>query len=130
MEDESDATAEAALAQGDAIFVPPHWPTETLNALRSAERSGRLAPDVTFVHMRRLGGLQIEVDDAPWVGRLARSLHLSRRYALTVYDAAYLELAERRDIPLATLDGELLAVLARPEFAHLRFDPPPTDPEP
>ncbi len=46
-----------------------------------------------------------QTDSRAW----AETLELADRYRLTVYDAAYLELAQRRNLPLATLDQELLA---------------------
>jgi len=46
-----------------------------------------------------------EADAHAWT----TTLRLSERFALTLYDAAYLELAQRRGLPLATLDGELRA---------------------
>lgn len=72
--------------------------------------------------MRALGEFGFVMDEAPWAERLIRTLDLSRRYDLTVYDAAYPELAERKGVPLATLDRALLAVLAKPEFTVLRFE--------
>lgn len=124
LEDESHPLADAAFEQaapGD--LVPAHWPTEMANALRSAERSRRIDPADTPARIAALHDLRIVVDDAPWADRVGRALGLARQYGLTVYDAAYLELAFRSGARLVTLDRELQVVLERSEFAHLRFEP-------
>ena len=48
--------------------------------------------------------LDMETADDAW----SASIHLAERHHLTVYDAAYLELAQRRKLPLATLDDDLV----------------------
>jgi len=53
--------------------------------------------------------LDITTDDQTGVQALGETLNMADRFQLTVYDAAYLELAERRTLPLATLDAELRA---------------------
>ncbi len=99
-----------ALAKDHAI-VPRLWWYEVRNLLVVNERRGRLSADKTD---RALGVLRrhpIEFDHAPDETAV---LALARRHRLTVYDAAYLELAQRLAIPLATLDTAL-AVAARAE---------------
>lgn len=54
-----------------------------------------------------LGRLNIETDQATAAHALGDTLNLARRYKLSAYDAAYLELALRRGVPLATLDADL-----------------------
>jgi predicted nucleic acid-binding protein len=83
------------------------WPLEVTNGLVTAERRGRLgAPDGRrFLHL--LLSLPIVVDP---VGRRRafEGVHaLARTHGLTSYDAAYLELAVRYGIPVATLDEPL-----------------------
>ena len=124
LDDEDSDVATAAFDEvGSGVEVPAHWPLEVANGLRMAERRGRLLSVRSAEALARIFTLGIAVDDGPWPVRTARALDLSRRYALTVYDAAYLELAERRNARLATLDRDLLAVLALPEFAAIRFEP-------
>jgi predicted nucleic acid-binding protein len=55
--------------------------------------------------LRNLARLEINLDRSPEEREV---LHLARRHRLSVYDSAYLELALRRAIPLATLDGDLI----------------------
>lgn len=63
--------------------------------------------------LRLLDDLAIETD--PDTGRYALkdTLQLARRFALSAYDAAYLEVALRQGLPLATLDGALLQAAAK-----------------
>jgi len=74
------------------------------------ERPGRLRETDTAVFLRNLGRLPIVVDRAP---EEAAVLTLARRHGLTVYDASYLELAERYAAPLATLDMTLAQAAQR-----------------
>lgn len=75
------------------------------------ERRGRLGSDTTARALALLADLPIQLDRTPDGEAL---LQLARRHRLTVYDAAYLELALREAIPLTTLD-EALARAARAE---------------
>ena len=89
--------------------APILWWFEVRNALVVNERRGRLEPAATVGILAHLESLPIRLDvdqDGETV------LALARAHRLTVYDAAYLELALRADIPLATLDRQL-AVAAR-----------------
>jgi predicted nucleic acid-binding protein len=87
--------------------APQHWPPEVLNGLMMAERRQRIGTDQRC----RLAGflrdlpivLDVETIDRVWDATQA----LAERFRLTVYDAIYLELAHRRELPLATLDREL-----------------------
>jgi hypothetical protein len=74
------------------------------NALLAGERRQRLEPTGTTVFLQRLTRLPIALDRTPDEGLL---LDLARRHRLTVYDTAYLELAVRRGLMLATLDEDL-----------------------
>jgi predicted nucleic acid-binding protein len=91
-------------------MAPSLWPLEILNGLAMAERRGRL--DAT--RRLQLGGflrdLPINLDPDTASQAWTATALLAERYRLTLYDAAYLELAQRLDLPLATLDQELRAV--------------------
>jgi predicted nucleic acid-binding protein len=116
-EDERSEQAEAvlnALAR-DAALVPAHWWFEIRNALLMGERRGRASQQQTVLFLARLAILPIELAELP--GQIA-VLNLARRHGLTFYDAAYLELAQRERIALATLD-EGLAAAARAEGVAL-----------
>jgi len=87
--------------------VPGHWILEVTNGLLLAARRGRLRPDEDLEIMERLVQLGVRVDDETWDRGWRETLFLARRFGLTTYDAAYLELAARRDAPLATTDTAL-----------------------
>jgi predicted nucleic acid-binding protein len=104
--DYADA-AHAALTSGAEALVPPLWPYEVANGLRMAERRGRLqAADIPRV-LALLAPLPIEVETTGYERARQEVLDLARREGLTVYDAAYLELAMREGRVLATLDDDL-----------------------
>jgi predicted nucleic acid-binding protein len=115
--DEQDPRAEAAwtrLAEDRAI-VPLHWWFEVRNVCLLGERRGRATEAQTDEFLRELPRFAIDFDSLP--GQRA-IIDLARRHRLTLYDAAYLELAQREAIPLATLDKELVTA-ARAEGVSL-----------
>jgi predicted nucleic acid-binding protein len=72
-----------------------------------AERTKRLRPAETSRFLALVGELEVEVDAQTATQALGETLALARRHALSAYDAAYLELAIRESLPLATLDEAL-----------------------
>lgn len=90
----------------DVIHVPSHWWVEVLSLLLKAERRERLDAASVDEAVDLLSVLSIEIDP---LSNQARVLLFARRHELTVYDAAYLELAHRLSLPLATLDRKLAA---------------------
>ncbi len=91
----------------DVALVPPVWPLEIGNVLLVAVKRGRLkARDVSQL-VTALRALPLEIDTASTERALEATLALAQKYDLTTYDASYLELAKRRDLPLATLDTRL-----------------------
>ena len=115
--DEDDVRATAALARirSDEALVPSIWWFEIRNALVVNERRGRLMEADTASFLRTLSRLAVTIDRQPGE---AEVLTLARRHRLSVYDAAYLELAQCDSIPLATLDRELIGA-ARTERVPL-----------
>ena len=93
----------------DGAVAPQLWPIEALNGLLTAERRGRI--DVAT--RRRLAGflrqLPIAIDDETAGQIWTATAELVERNGLTAYDAAYLELAQRQGLPLATSDAALVA---------------------
>jgi len=111
--DDEDATfAEAVIAAiaRDEAIVPTQFWYEIRNVLVMAERRKRIAPARTTAFLSDLSLLPFSIDDLP---REASVLDLARRRSLTVYDATYLELAQRTRAPLATLDKALIAAAKR-----------------
>jgi len=105
---ETSAVSEAAFARlrdADAI-APILWWLEIRNTLVISERRQRITPAQIIQILTRLGELPVRLDAAPDSETV---LALARAHGLTVYDAAYLELALRLAIPLATLDRALAA---------------------
>ena len=107
---ESDqAYAEAvlqSLAETEAL-VPHLWRLEATNVLIGAEKRGDLKTGEVERFITQLEALPIQIDPLTSHQAFSRTLSLSRAYNLSSYDAAYLELAIREGLPLATLDGDL-----------------------
>ena len=89
--------------------VPALWSFEVANVLAVNEKRQRLTKTASVEFLQTLSGLDIRIDRSfPAVdGKVL--LPLVWRYGLTAYDAAYLELAIRKGLPLATFDKELIA---------------------
>ncbi len=117
MPDERHAIAETAFARvaHDTIAAPAVWWFELRNVLIVSERRKRIDSAQSATALRLLAALPITIDAEVDEEAL---MQLARRRRLTVYDAAYLELALRNGYPLATLDGAL-ADAARAEKALL-----------
>ena len=90
----------------DPAFTPSLWWFELRNTLFVNERRKRITELQVSRFLETLARLPIQLDFEP---NEADVLSLARRHKLTVYDASYLELALRLSLPLATLDGELIA---------------------
>lgn len=110
-EDEADAWTDGLLdrlrSEGQ-IIVPAHWPTEVSNGMSMGLRRKRIQPDRPALFWDELALLPIEVEPPLSPNQAKTVLALCQQYGLTVYDAAYLELAKRKGLPLATLDSALL----------------------
>ena len=106
LDDEDDADASAALerlGREDAL-VPQLWHVEIRNCLLVALRRQRLSDADLAERLQALAGLPVRTDTDldP-----QSSFDLAHKHGLSVYDALYLNLAQRRGIPLATLDKAL-----------------------
>ncbi len=114
MPDEAPGSARSVLDQvaRDGAVAPAHWPLEVTNTLLMAERRGRLTGAQRSTIVRHLSSLPIAIDAETAERAWTRTLDLADRYGLTAYDAAYLELAERRSFAIATLDRLLTAAAA------------------
>ena len=104
--DEIDATATHAMQRvaEEGGVVPRIWWYELRNALLMNERRGRISLQEASDTLADSLELGIAIDDEHDGSLL---LDIARGHSLTVYDAAYLEVAVRRSLPLATLDRRL-----------------------
>ncbi len=108
-EDESNKYTEVVLDQlsdGEGI-VPSLWPLEVANVLVVGERNKRLTKAQSLRFVELLSDLPIIVDKSTSKKALTGILSLAREHSLSSYDAAYLELAMREDLPIATQDLSL-----------------------
>lgn len=96
-----------AIAEGAALEVPALWPLEVANALVVLVRRRKLHEDDRQAALRWLGGLRVRVDEETAALAWSRLSELAVAHQLSVYDAAYLELALRRGLPLGCKDGPL-----------------------
>ncbi|HME36734.1 MAG TPA: type II toxin-antitoxin system VapC family toxin [Candidatus Sulfotelmatobacter sp.] len=95
------------LAAGVEATTPAIWPLEVANALLVAERRKRITTAQVTSVLQRIASLPISVDPIPVDRAFGQILAAARDEKLTAYDAAYLELAMREGLPLATLDDQL-----------------------
>ena len=108
----SQATGEtaamlAAIERGAVLEVPALWPLEVANALTVLVRRGKLLDDDRQTGLGWLRGLPVRIDHEMASLAFSTLADLASAHALSVYDAAYLELAERRKLPLGCKDGPL-----------------------
>lgn len=107
-----EATAETdrildSLGRGSKALVPALWRWEIANALLSIERQKRATNAEVARHLTLLRSYPIEIDETAASEAWTGAHTLARQHRLTVYDAAYLELAIRRGLPMASLDADL-----------------------
>jgi predicted nucleic acid-binding protein len=106
MRDEQHPVADVAARrlEFDHAMVPVLWWYEVRNILLVNERRQRISLDDATKFLSEIGEFPIETDSFTDRSNLT---DLARQYSLSVYDAAYLELAIRERLPLATLDKAL-----------------------
>ena len=108
---EADALIERVAAEGAA--VPASWSLEIAGGLVTGERRGRVKPAESAAFVALIEELPIVADRATGARALHETMSLAREHGLTAYDAAYLELAMRLGLPLATGDRKLGAAAER-----------------
>ncbi|SUS07452.1 conserved hypothetical protein [Candidatus Defluviicoccus seviourii] len=120
-EDEATPETDAILerVRDEGAIVPALWHLELGNVLIQAERRGRLAAADTTQRLELISALPISADDDSPDRALRVVLTLARAQGLTTYDAAYLELAMRKGLPLASKDKALLEAAERCGVARL-----------
>lgn len=107
---EDAAGVQGELLKAETVWVPAHWRLEVCNALCMAERRKRLDAAGIAQAVALFSQLPVVVDPRTNDRAGSETLALSRQYALSVYDGAYLELALRSGASLASLDRPLRAV--------------------
>ena len=95
------------MAADSEALVPSVWPLEVANALVTAERRKRISVAQASAFLMRLSGFSISIDPIRMDRAFNQILYNARERKLTAYDAAYLELALREGLPLATIDRDL-----------------------
>ena len=97
------SAAMATRLESDKALVPALWQLELANVLKAACTRGKLDLDTARQILDALATLPIEIDAGPAPGQ-RQLFELAMRHKLSSYDAAYLELAMRHGLPLATQD--------------------------
>lgn len=110
-EDEISPYAESVLysLETRTAIVPSIWPLEVGNVLLVAERKKRLSEAASNRFISLISELPIIVEQEPPERMIREIFLLARKHQLSTYDASYLDLAMKRELPLATLDDRLLA---------------------
>lgn len=103
------------------VIVPTVWHLEVANVIARAERSYGLTEARSSEFIHALDRMNFAVDHATSLHALGDTLQISRRYNLSTYDSAYLELALREGLPMATLDKELIKALKRTGASRVEF---------
>ena len=109
-EDQATTATEAILdrlTNEDEAVVAGIWPLEVVNAIVIAERRKLIRPAQSAAFIEQLAQLSVTIDSPAAERIFGGVLETARRYALSAYDAEYLELAVREGLPLATLDQQL-----------------------
>ncbi len=106
-QEESAVKALDAIERGIPTYVPAHWVVEVANGLIMAERRKRASQADITEALGLVSALPVIADDETAQRAGSDTAGLARQYGLTIYDAAYLELAMRRGASLATTDKDL-----------------------
>lgn len=92
--------------------TPASWPLELAQAVLLAERRGSLTPVQSAQKLATVAGFNIRIDDRPHAGLWPDVMAVARSRRMPVFDAAYLELAVRLKLPLATINATLTRAAA------------------
>lgn len=109
-EDERTPVLDAVLDEvvESGALAPGLWRLEVANGFQMAIRRKRIDAEFRDRALRHLGSLPIDIDPETVAFAWTTTLRLADRFGLTIYDAAYLELAQRHGVPLASLDKQLI----------------------
>ena len=115
---EAEALLERIEAGAEAI-VPSLWFLEVANGLLVAQRRKRVTAPERMLALKRLSTLALTADEDNARDVFGRTSTLAEQFGLSVYDAAYLELALRRNLPLGTRDRALRSAARRSGIPRL-----------
>lgn len=101
------------LADGDSLVVPALWPLEVANALTILRRRRKLTPEEARTAIEIIRELPVIIDHEAATVAFTRLVDLASKHELTVYDATYIELAMRRQLPLASNDARMKQAATR-----------------
>jgi len=106
---ESTPYSRSVLASFETTYaiVPALWPFEVANVLAIAERRGRVTSEARDEFLAELHELSIQIERRETLWLWQQILPLAQAHGLSAYDAAYLDLAKREKLSLATLDEDL-----------------------
>ncbi len=109
--DEHSPRAEKILARITAessLWIPPLWWYEVANVVVMSRRRKRLSEAQGARVIELLSRFPLQIDSPPGSSSASRLAQVAQEHSLSAYDAAYLELAERRGLALATFDRDLI----------------------
>jgi predicted nucleic acid-binding protein len=95
------------------VWVPNLWHLEIANIFHMRVLKGKYPARERDEYLAAVAKLRVRVNEDTSLFAWQKTLELAKSHRLTLYDAAYLELAIRRDVPLATLDRDLRAAATR-----------------
>jgi predicted nucleic acid-binding protein len=121
-ERDDDSMAMAAAVAENGAIVPALFRWEVQNAFMMAARRKKLDLDTVTEYLESLDELDLQIDDVILRAPLSAGVGLAHRFELTAYDAAYLELAVRRSVPIMTRDVALKRAAIE---LHLLWRPAP-----
>jgi predicted nucleic acid-binding protein len=109
----SYADAVLALVETEGVRVPELWPREIANGLAIAYLRARITDADEWDFLDGLSRLKIEVEQSGAIDIIRNGTATARQYGLTAYDSAYVELAAREGLQLATLDLRMRTAAAK-----------------
>jgi predicted nucleic acid-binding protein len=102
-----------AVAEGATLIVPAVWPLEVANALLVLVRRRKLVESDRQIALGWMRGLRVQVDQEAAAHAWDRLSEIAAAHHLSVYDASYLEVAQRRRLALGCKDGPLRKAAVR-----------------
>lgn len=92
------------------VYVPSLWVYELTNVLFVAEKKGRIKKVDTISFLNFIKFLPINIENSSYDIVTKDALAISREHNITIYDASYIELAIRKNLPIASFDKELVNI--------------------